>query len=672
MIMNVSKVYGKLKRNINNEFALGLFFYKIKHKVLLFFWKKCPKKTIKKINYVSCNEISLEKFKINISETFSYYNIGNLNNLTKQEIDSIILSANNSESNLYELLGSPPTYLNPINWHIDFKSGYIWKPNLFYTQYVQESITSNSDVKVPRELSRCHHFLHLSLAFRVSENKKYAKKITEQIGNWIDENPMMFSINWGCTMDVAIRSTNWIYALNLIGQFWSIDEAFTAKIKNSLYQHGWFIYRNLEKEQYNNHNHYLADIAGQIHLGLLFRDTKEGEKWLDEGIKELFKEIRYQILPSGMSYERSTNYNRLVLELILTPTLILKHNGYEIPQDIWHRIEKMFDFLSYTLKPNGHSPVIGDQDNGRLLPFGVEEQTDYSYLLSLGAILFNRSDLKYLSKGYNIYCVLLGGENSFEKFNSLKSEEIELTSKGFSDIGLYTMRKNNNYLIFNSTGKGMNPDINPFSGTHTHSDHLSFELVANGKTFLVDPGSFVYTADASERLKFRSTEMHNTVCIDQISQDNLQINQLWDFERNAIPKVLNWESNVDYDKIVALHNGYERLSNPITHFREVYFDKQSIKWEIKDYFKGTGQHNYQSFFHFDSGIDFEIIGNMINTSCTDNNNIQIKFISNIPFQLYKLDSFVSKSYGIKVASKSLKLEYSGTILPEIKTEITVI
>jgi uncharacterized heparinase superfamily protein len=666
------EIYNKIKRNVQNETAIGHFLYKIKFKFLSKLWKYAYSLIYLKIRKVADKELNSIVFNASISNSISKIDHDIKKSITSSETNKIIQLANKHYSDYYELLGSELTYLNPINWHIDFKTGYIWKKNTFYQDYLQESIANNSDVKVPRELSRGHHLLNLAVAYKLTNEKKYANKILEQIDNWIDENPLMFSINWGCTMDVAIRATNWIWALNLIQETWNLNEKLVVKLKTSLYEHGWFIFRNLEKEQYNNHNHYLADIAGQIHLGLLFKDTKEGKKWLDEGIKELFKEIRYQILPSGMSYERSTNYNRLVLELILTPTLILKHNGYEIPQDIWHRIEKMFDFLSYTLKPNGHSPVIGDQDNGRLLPFGAEEQTDYSYLLSLGAILFNRSDLKYLSKGYNIYCALLGGENSVEIFNNLKSEEFELTSKGFSDIGLYTMRKDNNFLIFNCTGKGMNPDINPFSGTHTHSDHLSFELVANGKTFLVDPGSFVYTADANERFKFRSTAMHNTVCIDQISQDNVQLNQLWGFERNAIPKVLNWESNADYDKIVALHNGYERLSNPITHFREVYFDKQSIKWEIKDYFKGTGQHNYQSFFHFDLGIDFEIIGNMINTSCTDNNNIQIKFISNIPFQLYKLDSFVSKSYGIKVASKSLKLEYSGTILPEIKTEITVI
>jgi hypothetical protein len=669
MFNNISEIYNKIRRNVNNEYVLAIFFLKIKHKINLFMWEKFPQITNNRIIKFSNNEISNEKFRTRFDEIFNNINISSIEYLTEPEKYKILELANKHLSDYYELLGSQPTLLNPINWHVDFKSGYVWKPQLFYKRYVQESIDSNSDVKVPRELSRCHHLLNLSLAYRITNDKKYAKKVTHQICNWIDENPLMYSINWGCTMDVAIRATNWIYALNLIQDYWNEDISLTLKIKNSLYQHGWFIFRNLEKEINNNHNHYLADIAGQIHLGLLFKDTKEGTKWLNEGIKELFKEIRYQILPSGMSYERSTNYNRLVLELLLTPILVLKNNNFEIPQDIWFRLEKMFEFIGYSLKPDGHTPVIGDQDNGRLLPFGVEDQTDYTYLLSLGAILFKRGDWKYLSGGFNIYCLMFGGKNSFEDFSNIQAQEIEFLSKGFPDIGLFTMRKDNNYLIFNCTGKGMNPDINKFSGTHTHSDHLSFELVSKGKTFLVDPGSFVYTANADERFKFRSTFMHNTVCIDNVSQDNVKKEMLWDFERNAIPRALCWETNTIFDKIIACHNGYERLTNPVTHFREITFFKTNATWEISDYFEGVGNHIYDWYFHFDIGIDFIIENNTITTICDDGNNIRI-FVNTLQsIKLSKINSFVSKAYGKKEPSYSLKIKYEGEIQPRMNITI---
>jgi hypothetical protein len=148
------------------------------------------------------------------------------------------------------------------------------------------------------------------------------------------------------------------------------------------------------------------------------------------------------------------------------------------------------------------------------------------------------------------------------------------------------------------------------------------------------------------------------------------LNELWGYERNAIPKVLNWHSEDKADTIIASHNGYERLNYPITHKRELRFFKENIHWEIIDSFEGVqGPHQYNWYFHFDIGIEFEINGDVVKTICKDNNNIEIIFDCNHPIVLSKINSYVSKSYGKKVASYSLKLEYSGELFPILKTTI---
>jgi len=587
--------------------------------------------------------------------------------LNDNEFNSIKKKAELILMNTYNLLGSGNKKLEIIDWHTDFKSGYRWNPGIFYLNYVQEKIDSNADVKVPRELSRCHHFLQCGIAFNITKDNKYAEIILKQLNSWIDNNPIMYSINWGCTMDVSIRVVNWIWAISLIENYKDFDKKIKHKIYVNLYKHGWFIYNNLEKNEFCNHNHYLADLAGQIHLGLLFKNTQEGEKWLNVGMSELFKEIRWQILPSGMSYERSTHYNRLVLELILTPILLLKRNGYEIPQDIWCRLEKMFEFLMYTLKPNGESPIIGDQDNGRLLPFGNDELNNFEYLLSVGAALYKRGDFKAHGNGYNVYCSLLCPECSREEFDNIKINSIKLKSKGFIDVGFYVMRNNKDYLLFNVSGKGLYPEI--ASTTHTHSDLLSFELCINGKTVLTDSGSYIYTGDAEQRMLFRSTAMHNTITVDSLSQNELNKENLWDFERNALPKVLLWESNDEYDKIIASHNGYERLLKPIIHRRTVFFNKIKTFWEITDEMLGSGNHLFELNYIFDNDIDFEIIDENLVKVKWDEENTIISFISEKKLELSKVISFISKSYGVKQECKKLLVTVKTTAPFTIKTVI---
>ena len=129
----------------------------------------------------------------------------------------------------------------------------------------------------------------------------------------------MYSINWGCSMDISIRAINWMWALSLISESYNKnDEKLLKKINTSLYEHGWFIYRNLDGNIFNyNNNHYLSNLSGLIFIGEVFQDDHEAKKWTKYAKYSFFREIRLQILPSGMSFERSFHYNRLVLEIII-------------------------------------------------------------------------------------------------------------------------------------------------------------------------------------------------------------------------------------------------------------------------------------------------------------------------------------------------------------------
>lgn len=638
---------------------------KIRRRIIESCYLLFPKWIVRGIDQKIQNSLNNSEFMARLSAALSIpANI----DIDETERGSIIMAANKTNQGIYNLLGSGEVPLNPIEWHTDFKMGFKWPPGTFYKKYNQENIGSGADVKGPRELSRCHHLLRLGLAYKMTGDKEYSEICVKQMMDWIKENPLMFSINWGCTMDVAIRAVNWIWTLGLIYDSEKLDITSVDSIKSSLYQHGWFIFRNPENNSIYHGNHYLSDLAGQIHLGLLFQGMKEPNNWLDKGKEELFREIRLQILPTGMSFERSTNYNRLVLEIILITILVLKKNNHEIPSDISFRLERMFEFIMYSLKPDGTSPIIGDKDNGRLLPFGAETTNDFRYLLSLGALLFDRSDFKQHGEGYNIYCSILTGKAAYEKWDIIPDERIELGSKAFPDAGLYIMRTKDDYLIFNATGKGKYPEIGPAS--HTHSDLFSFELFTLGKSFLVDPGTYLYTADPEMRMLFRSTKMHNTVTVDGLSQNQIYKEVLWDFKRDAIPEILKWESNSKMDLVVAVHNGYNRLPEPVTHQRTIIFDKLNKKWKIEDLISGQGNHSIEWFFHYDAGIDFIIDGNIVKTICDDNRNIMLTFEEKHGLKLKKEKSFVSKSYGMKEDGNVLVALINEEVPIKLTIEIT--
>ena len=221
-----------------------------------FFLKSSFKKISKK-----ASKTQTSKNLINLLGDFSDYKYNcNDEDLIIQLADSIV-------DHKFDLLGSGITKLEPLDWHKDFKSGFKWEKGKFYQDYIQVDLSNNADVKVPRELSRSHHLLWLGQAYLLTKNEKYVNEFIFQIENWIDENPIMKSINWGCAMDVSIRAINWIYALNMFINSVNISESFIKKINCSLFEHGWFIYRNLEKGIPNSGNHYVSNIVGLLYLG---------------------------------------------------------------------------------------------------------------------------------------------------------------------------------------------------------------------------------------------------------------------------------------------------------------------------------------------------------------------------------------------------------------------
>lgn len=553
----------------------------------------------------------------------------------------------------YTVLNYDFVFSGSIDWHTDMVSGFRWEPGLYYKRYNEVDLGTGSDIKNVRELNRCSHFLIFGQAYLLTGKEAYAREIVTQILNWIDENKFMTTINWCCTMDVAIRAVNWIYALAMIKDARSASDAFFRDVLTSLYEHGLYIYLNPEKarDNVNNNNHYISDLTGQIYIALLLHGLPETSKWLAKGISELFGEMRNQILPSGPHYERSTNYHRLVLELVFSTAVLLERTGHEIPLDIRFRIETMMEFVMYYTRPDHYAPIIGDQDDGRLHKFGSEDSNDHRSLLSSGAIWFQRSDFKYHSGGYSPDAFFLFGAEGQKRFSAIPNDgERPLTSKAFPDAGFYIMRQGSDYMFINNSG--MSCYCETKAGTHTHSDLLSFELSLNGQSLLIDPGSCVYSSDPGLRQLFRSTSMHNTVTIDSQDQNQLFEDKLWMFQRDAVPSTQTWVSNTDQDLFLGLHTGYSRLIRPVIHKRRIVFSKKKRVWTIEDSFDGNGSHLIEWFFHFNIGIDFEINDTAAVTTGLDV-NLCISFEAVKPI-LSKESAWVSRGYNHKSQGAVLK------------------
>jgi uncharacterized heparinase superfamily protein len=190
-------------------------------------------------------------------------------------------------------------------------------------------------------------------------------------------------------------------------------------------------------------------------------------------------------------------------------------------------------------------------------------------------------------------------------------------------------------------------------GSHGHNDALSLEVSACGTSFIVDPGTYVYSADLRERHLFRSTAYHSTVEVDSTEQNSTEATLPFVIGNEAEPRVLRWETGAESDKIVAEHNGYRRLAQPITHRRSIHFNKRERFWTIEDNLSGAGEHLFCFRFHFADSLETEVRADGVVLSYDKMTGARLFVVALDMDDPPELEPrFVSRDYGAKSASVS--------------------
>ncbi len=504
-----------------------------------------------------------------------------------QSSDSIVDDADDTLNNRFQTLGSSMVELGPtIRWQLDFKSGKEWPLQSLAASEILD-LGQPSDVKVPWEVSRFHQIWWLGKAYWITGSERYAQKFRELIEDWIDRNPPGKGVNWTIAMETAIRAANWIAGYFFFCESKSIPKEFWAKFSKSLYIQGRFIRSNLEYSRQNG-NHYLSDIVGLLFLGIFFKGTGFGQKWLAWAVRNLETEMQNQVLPDGVDYEKSIAYHRLVLELFYSASILCKMNRVTLSEAYWTRLENMFEFVQYYARQDGSIPLWGDADDGRLFRFQMNNDiNDHRHALAVGAILFSRGDFKLAAGRFYQDVLWLFGSEGFEKWQSLRAEPKQLSSRSFPDGGFYIMRTKDVHLFIDAGELGQRG-----RGGHGHNDTLSFELWLNNAPIIVDPGTYAYTFDLAARRALRSTLAHNTVMID--GKEIADFDGIWSVkEEKAAPKIVQWSSDDERDILIAEHYGYQRLAQPVIHRRAFMLMKKTNVIRIRDEFLGTGEHKLE-------------------------------------------------------------------------------
>ena len=247
--------------------------------------------------------------------------------------DRTRLAAEQAVAHVVDLLGSGPVQLGDrIDWHRDFKVDIAWPRDTLADDQDDLRLGEPCDVKVPWELSRCHHWVTLGRAYASKPDPRYAESSSRNWRPGSTTTPGRTASTGGGPWRWPSEPVNWLWAAALFAEAPEFSAPLRQRFLKALLQHGNHILDNLEYAD-NNGNHYLSNGVGLLFLGVLLSDFSDAAAWRKKGFEIVWGEITHQVHPDGVDFEQGIGYQGLVAEFWYSCVLLCDRNG--IPCRRW-------------------------------------------------------------------------------------------------------------------------------------------------------------------------------------------------------------------------------------------------------------------------------------------------------------------------------------------------
>jgi len=507
-----------------------------------------------------------------------------------REVETIVREADELCRHRFRLLGYDNLDYGPeIDWHLDVVHGKR-APTKPWFKIDFLNFDQVGDHKGIWELNRHQHLPTLAKAMLFTHDQRYAKEAEKQWYSWQKTNPYPMGINWASSLEIAFRSLSWLWMLALLPESES-ETTFRADVIRALATNARYIEGNLST-YFSPNTHLLGEATALFFIGTMCPEIAGADRLRNSGWQILVHESERQVLPDGIYFEQSLYYHVYALDFFLHARVLAAINDVQVPAAFDRTLNKMLDVLS-AISQAGPAEGFGDDDGGRVFNPRRNRTEHMTDPLALGAILFQREDLKFAAS-LTEEAIWLFGDQAISFFDKAGGVNREIKNESFPEGGIYVVasgQKIRQQVVIDAGPQGTGR-----SG-HGHADALSVTLTAGGHRWLVDSGSFCYMC--SERDIFRGTFAHNTLQVDGLHQAMSEGPFAW----SSIPSARceRWIAGENFTYFAGSHSGYLRLDDPVLHRRSV-FNLRDEFWLIRDAAEGKESHNLEISWHFASDV----------------------------------------------------------------------
>ncbi len=391
-------------------------------------------------------------------------------------------------------------YGNPINWHYSpLKKVEI---NRFLKWYrIPDFDAERGDIKVVWEASRFTHLYYFTRAFLISGDKKYYNAFSEQLEQWLQDNPYPYGANYKCGQECTLRMINALMAYEVFqsnGLTTVEDKKNVSKLVEVCYKkilaNFFYAHRCIKN------NHTLSEICGLI-IGAW---CCEDEERLRKAYDLLDKEVQQQFLPDGGYIQLSFNYQRFALQIMECIFKLSEKTGKFVSENTKGRIKNSALLMYQMQDESGDMPNYGSNDGALIFPVTVCGYQDYRPVLNTVYALIEGRRL-YQQGDYDEELLWFGNKN----LGKALFAEIKREPSSFHESGFYSLRHNGGFLMI---------VLQDYKTRPAQMDELHIDLWHNGKNIFCDCGTYSYASNIGKEMAF--TAAHNTVRVDNKEQMN--------------------------------------------------------------------------------------------------------------------------------------------------------
>lgn len=442
----------------------------------------------------------------------------------------------------------------------------------------------DDDIEWAWALNRHYYFSDLLNAYLKTGNPDYSKKIDTDLKDWIISSlpypGAKSNTELWRGLEVSFRVKVWARIFYGLMNCPELSPATRLLMLSSIPEHAHYL-----KNFHSEGNWLTMEMSGLATVATAWPEFTLSPPWLTYSKETMTESLKEQVYPDGVQTELTSHYHEVALDNFSLFRNIFKEANEPLPDLYESQIEKMWNYLAYTMRPDGNGLLNNDSD------------LDYNRdRITKSADEYNRKDWLYISSN---------GEKGLKPKGP--------SSVFFSWAGQLIMRsgfdKNAQWSFF---------DIGPWGTGHQHNDKLHLSVSAYGRDLLVDAGRFAYRGEVANKFRKYATGSlsHNVVLIDEKGQAPGP-------ELNTQPvSNTHYKITDQFDYAWSSFDQFAGIKGKSEHTRSLFYLRGKF-WVVVDHIRTDQPRNIDVLWHWHPDCKVGILDKHIVSTQNKYGNLEI-------------------------------------------------